>query len=83
MLYKDRYSFAFYESDDETYFCGFDNIYQMLKFKGLEATPHNVNIIRSALSKALKRPNHYTTIFGRPMRVYLIDLYDDDDKYEF
>lgn len=83
MLYKNRYCFAFYEKDDETYVCGFDNIYEILKYKELEADPHNVNIVRSALSKALKRANHYTTLLGRPMKIYLIDLYDDDDKYEF
>lgn len=83
MLYKNRYSLAFYEKDDDTYVCGFDNTYEILKYKGLEANPHNVNIVSCSLSKSLKGGNHYTNLLGRPMKVYLIDLLDDDDKYEF
>ena len=41
-LYKNKYISCFYEKDDDTYVCGFDNTQEILKDKGLEVQQVNI-----------------------------------------
>ena len=74
---KKTHMIVFYEKDDETYVCSFDNIRDILKFRGLPYSKQNYDLIAVEIYRALKRQDNYTEMLGRPMHVYLIDLEDE------
>lgn len=76
-LYKNRYFFVFYEKDDETLYDMFDNVRQIVIACGREPTRDNVIKMSIKLARAVNKKTHYTNVFGRLMRVYLIDDVDD------
>jgi len=83
IYYKGRYYLAFYEdveNNDERYYIGFNNVTEICKYKKLEVTTTNVNIIYQALYKALKegKEKHYTTLIdNKLLSVHLIDMIDE------
>ena len=82
--YKGRYLIAFYGEDDDTLIDFFDNIREICKYKKLEMTLQNLNLIQVELYRALRRDDHSTNMLnGKKMHVYLIDLEDDDEDLDF
>ena len=78
--YKGRYIIAFYDCDDETPLYTFDNIKEVCEFKKLEINIDSYNNIRIELYRALNKRNHSTRMLnGKPMFVYLIDMYEEDE----
>ena len=87
IYYKGRYYLAFYEDvgNDERYYTGFNNVIEICKYKKLEVTTTNVNIIYQALYKALKedKEKHYTTLIdNKLLSVHLIDMIDEIKENE-
>lgn len=81
-LYHGRFFLVFYDESDEQLLYIFDNCREILKFQNKEITRENINAINFYLFKALSRENHYCRFLtGKPMRVYLIDI-KDNDEYE-
>lgn len=77
-FYKKKYNIVFYDHTDEVYLYSFDNIIQICEFRGMEVNAVNKNLIGCEICNALRRKNHTTKMLdGRPMRVYLIDMFDD------
>lgn len=78
-LYKRRYHIAFYGIDDESYIAGFDNVTDICRYKGLALNKTNLDLLRSELCHALQRDGNSTRMLnGKAMRVYLIDMEDDE-----
>lgn len=77
-LYKNRYCIALYEKDDDTFFTTFDNIYEFVKFQGKEINKQNLIQANNQIYKALHNSNtiHFC---GRKMKVYLIDLKEEEE----
>lgn len=83
-LFKGRYLIVFYDKTDEVQMAMFDNIHEICKYKKLEATTNNYNLVKVELYRALRRPDHKTLMLtGELMRVYLIDTIDEDEEKEF
>ena len=79
-LFKGRYLIAFYGVDDETPICVFNNIREIMNYRGEEVNQRNYTFLKIHLYKALKRENHSTRMLdGSPMRVYLIDDLEDEE----
>lgn len=77
-FYKGHYFIVFYDKTDEELLYMFDNVHDILKFKGLENNVQNRNNLNSLLYYALKSENHFTTVLnGKCMRVYIIDIKGD------
>ena len=78
-LYKRKYHIVFYDINDEDYIIGFDNVSDMCIYKGWEVNKTNLEFLRSELCHALKREGNTTRMLtGKSMRVYLIDVSDDE-----
>lgn len=83
-FFKGRYFIVFYAEDNDTFVEYFDNIKEICKYKQLELTPQNLNLVQVELYRALRRDDHSTKMLnGRKMYVYLIDVEDDDDDLDF
>jgi len=80
-LYKGRYSLAFYNMNDEIVKV-FDNIREIVAYLEKPCTRANTQYIKLLLYRALKRESHITYLLGSKMRVYMIDLNEEDDKEE-
>ena len=84
-LFKGKYLIAFYKEDDETIVAVFDNLKEIIAYRGEEVTYESYATLKCHLYKALKRENHYTRMLdGSPMHVYLEDpQFDEDDDLDF
>lgn len=84
--YKQKYLIAFYketEDGDEEFVASFDNIMQLCKYKNLPINEKNLFIIKQNLYRSFKEfPPYSRIIDGTPMRVYLIDMFKDDELEE-
>lgn len=79
-LFKGKYLIAFYGADDETPIVVFNNIKEIMEYRGEEINQRNYTFLKVHLYKALKRESHSTRMLdGTPMRVYLIDMEDEED----
>lgn len=78
---KTSQQWVFYDINDN-YLYGFDSIMEIVKFRGKELTKKNYDIIANELYNALKRDNNTTRMLGDLMKVYLIDIEEDDDEQE-
>ena len=77
--YKGHCIIAFYDKTGENYLYCFNNVREILEFRGMPITRTNVNMINVILYRALKREGHITNMLtGKPMSVWIID--DDDDE---
>lgn len=80
-FYKGQYAIVFYDKEDLNYLYSFDNVREILKFQNKEPTRHAVNLINVELYRALRTETHFTTFLtGEVMRVYIIDLEEDDEN---
>lgn len=78
--YKGHCIIAFYDKTGENYLYCFNNVREILKFRGMPITRTNVNMINVILYRALKREGHTTNMLtGKPMSVWIIDDDDDDE----
>ena len=76
--YKGHCIIAFYDKTGENYLYCFNNVREILEFRGMPITRTNVNMINVILYRALKREGHITNMLtGKPMSVWIID--DDDE----
>lgn len=77
-LYKKKYYIVFYASDDDTFVAGFDNPIEICRYKNLEVTETNIQLVRVELYRAIKKQSHRTHMLnGKLMYVYLIDMLDN------
>ena len=78
--YKGHCIIAFYDKTGENYLYCFNNVREILEFRGMPITRTNVNMINVILYRALKREGHITNMLtGKPMSVWIIDDDDDDE----
>ena len=75
---KKRSFLALYDKDDEWLITTFNNVADMLKYKGLEVTSKNKAYLTQQIYYILKNQNGYTTIFGKPMYIHIIN--DDEEE---
>lgn len=75
---KKKSFLALYDKDDEWLITTFNNVADMLKYKGLEVTSKNKAYLTQQIYYILKNQNGYTTIFGKPMYIHIIK--DDDEE---
>lgn len=78
-LYKNRFLITFYEKDDDTLYNVYSNTREVTMDAGLPLTRENVIWISHKITRALRKKTHYTNIFGRLMKVYLVDVIDEQD----
>jgi hypothetical protein len=71
---------AYYEPDDDTFAVGFEDIKEIMRYRGLEETKSNYDLIAIEVYRALKRKDGYTEMLGRPMHLHLIDCGDNEGK---
>ena len=77
--YNGRYFLAFYDSSDEHLLYTFDNVKEILRFQKKEISRKNVHLVDKALCIALRRDKHQCEFLtGSQMRVYLVDLNEED-----
>lgn len=74
--YKGKYIIVFYDVDDETYLREFNNVEEILTFRGEIITYTNKNMMNVELYRALRRKGNFTRMLGYPARVYIIDMED-------
>lgn len=80
-LFKGRYCIAFYDDQGEELVHVFNNLKEIILFRGEPITPKNYNFMKIGLYKALKREHHTTRMLGgKLMQVYLIDINEDEDE---
>lgn len=80
-LFKGRYCIAFYDINTEQLLYIFNNLKEIIIFKGEDITPKTYNFVKIGLYKALKRPHHTTRMLGGVlMQVYLIDIIEDENE---
>ena len=78
--YKGHCIIAFYDKTGENYLYCFNNVREILEFRGMPITRTNVNMINVILYRALKREGHITKMLtGKPMSVWIIDDDDEDE----
>lgn len=78
--YKGHCIIAFYDKTGENYLYCFNNVREILEFRGMPITRTNVNMINVILYRALKREGHITNMLtGKPMSVWIIDDDDEDE----
>lgn len=78
-LYKGRFAIVFYDKTGEQYINSFNNIREILAFKGEEITRSSINKMNVILCKELKTDNHHTRLLdGTLMTVWLVNDNDDD-----
>ena len=80
--YKKRYLISFFRelpNGDEEFVNSFDNVKGICKYKKLELTNQNLSIIKMNLCRVLKKDPPVTRMLdGTTMRVYLVDMFDED-----
>lgn len=77
--YRGKYLIVFYNSDNDSLLYEFDNVIEILDYKGLEHTPQNIKTMQCNLMRALKWRNHRThCLNGKLMYVYLVDMIEED-----
>jgi len=79
-LYKNRYMLSFYDLDGEEFRYCFNNVKEILKFKGKPITENNVkkmNIIIYNVLKKGKDNNICRFLTGEKLRLYLVDMQED------
>ena len=76
---KKGYQIVFYDSDDDAYVIGFDNVKDICRYKKLPINSYNVGRCKMQIYKALKRNPPITRMLGSSMYIYLIDTSDDED----
>lgn len=80
-LFKGRYCIAFYDEQGEELLHVFNNLKEIIVFRGEDITPKAYNFMKIGLYKALKREHHTTRMLcGKLMQVYLIDINEDEDE---
>ena len=79
--YKGKYSLAFYSMDDELIEI-FDNIKEIVTFLNKPINRYNTQYVKLLLYRALKRESHITYLLGEKMKVYMIDLNENEDTEE-
>ena len=73
-FYKGKYFIVFYSLDDEELLHMFDNVREICRFKEIEPTRYNINLINIELYRALKRENRLIKFLtGEPMKVYIFN----------
>lgn len=75
---KKRSFLALYDEEDEWLITTFNNVADMLKYKGLEVTSKNKAHLTQQIYYILKNQNGYTTIFGKPRYIHIIN--DDEEE---
>lgn len=70
---------VFYDAEDDFPIQSFTSIWEIVEFRKLERTKKNYDIVLNELYSALKRTIPLTRMLGRPMNVYLFDIYDETD----
>lgn len=80
-FYKGQYCLAFYNDKDEIIHV-FDNIREIVDFLELPITRANTQYIKLLLYRALRRQSHITHILGSKMKVYMIDINENEDNKE-
>ncbi len=79
--FKGRYCIAFYDEHGEELVHVFNNLKEIIIFRGEPITPKAYNFMKIGLYKALKREHHTTRMLGgKLMQVYLIDINEDEDE---
>ena len=79
--YKGRYNIAFYSKNDELLYV-FNNLREICQFNNLECNRQNLQYLKLLLYKALKRESHSTKILGKKMKVFIIDITEDEEEEE-
>lgn len=79
IFYKGSKFIVFYDMHDEYIENMFDNVKEILKYKKLPLTPHNLNLLNVEIYRALRREGHKTRILNKWNRVYIYDVKEEDD----
>lgn len=80
-FYKGNFFIVFYDKTDEELLYMFDNVREILKFQKKPITRQSVNLINAMLYRALRSEHHFVKFLtGEVMRVYIINLNEDDDN---
>lgn len=87
VYYKKKYAIAFYKDTrdeiDERFVECFNNVNEICKYKGLRINEKNLAPLKVELCRALKRfPPTTRMLDGSTMKVYLIDILEDDSEIE-
>lgn len=69
---RNNYILLFY-GRDETVVATFQSIWEIVDYKHLPHNKTSYNLIYVDITRALRRPDHYTEMLGVPMTVYLED----------
>lgn len=79
--YKGQYSLAFYSMNDELLHV-FDNVREIVRFLDKPTTRCNTQYVKLLLYRALKRESHVTYLLGKKMKVYMINVNENEDTEE-
>lgn len=69
---------AFYDLDDECLIAQFDTMRDILDYKNLEYSKKNYDVVAIEVYRGLAHPEHITRVLGSAMKVYLVDISDDE-----
>lgn len=83
IYYKGRYMIVFYDKTGEHYINTFDNVREILAYRGDEITRTKINQLNVELCRSLKSDSHYTRMLnGKLMTVWLVDQPNEDEDDE-
>lgn len=79
-LYKEKFFIVFYDKTDTNLLYMFNNVRDILKFQGKEATRRNVNLINVELYRALRSKTHFIRFLtGEMMKVFIIEEGEEEN----
>lgn len=55
----------------------FDNVREILKFQKRPVDHYGVQLLNVEIYRALKSKTHITKFLGDPLKVYIIDVFDE------
>lgn len=80
--YKGKYFIVFYDQDGENFINMFNNIREILEYRGEKLTRQNLMRINVELYRSLKSKNHYTRMLSKNnselQTVFIVDINDED-----
>ena len=82
-LYKNKYAISFYSEDGEDFRYLFYNVKEILKFKKIPINEKNVRDMNITIYNVLKKGkenNKCRFLTGETMRLYLVDMYDEEGE---
>ena len=77
-LWKVGSQFVIFYDFDDFPVALFDNVHEIIEWMDKPRSKWTYKNTIGELYRALRREDHYTEMLGSPMRVYLIDINDDD-----